>query len=69
MEKPVVPYIVYVDFIHNDEYLFCDDPSCPCHDDQDLQADLGDALAEGRVRDNDAGRVWSGELPIRPRVA
>ena len=61
--------IVYVDFIHSADYPFCDDPSCPCHDDAELQAELGEALLEGRVKDGDAGRVWAGELPIRPRVA
>lgn len=68
-EKPAQPLIVLVDFIHNDEFLFCDDTSCPCHDDEELQAELGEALLEGRVKDCDAGRVFAGELPITPRVA
>ena len=68
-EKPAQPLIVLVDFLHSEEYPFCSNIDCPCHDDAELQAELGEALAEGRVQDGDAGRVWAGELPIRPRVA
>jgi hypothetical protein len=67
---PEKPYIVIVDVLfHTSDYPFCNSIDCPCHEDEELMAELGDALMDGRVSERDAGAVRYGEKPIRPRVA
>jgi hypothetical protein len=60
--------VVLVEMVHSDLFPYCSDCTCPCHS-EDGQADLGDALIEGRIADRDAGAAFYGEKPIRPRVA
>jgi hypothetical protein len=50
--------------IHTSDHPFCGDLTCPCHHDEELLADVGDALASGRLRDEDACRVIYGEMDL-----
>lgn len=48
--------------------LFCTYLACPCHRDDSRWAEVGDALADGRIRDDQAADVIDGLLPL-PKAA
>jgi hypothetical protein len=54
-------YVSPVDpIIHTPENPFCDDMTCPCHDDTDAINDLNDAYQGGLVSREDADRIYRG---------
>lgn len=46
--------------IHTAEHPFCDDMTCPCHEDGDLIEALGEAVQEGFASVGDADRIYRG---------
>ena len=45
--------------LHSAENPFCYDPTCPCHEDESLVADVNAAYQEGIITADDATRiVW-----------
>jgi hypothetical protein len=47
--------------LHTQENPFCFDPSCPCHEDQELIASVSDAVTSGLVTPVEATRFVKGE--------
>jgi len=48
-------------FIHSDDHPFCDDMSCPCHEDEDNVQQLGEQFSDGLVSRDDADRIYRGK--------
>ena len=54
-------YVTPVDpTIHTDDNPFCDDMSCPCHENQDDVNDLNDAVQDGLASTQDADNIYHG---------
>ena len=47
--------------IHTAEHPFCNDMSCPCHEDQESIQQLGGYYQEGLVSEADAERIYRGK--------
>jgi hypothetical protein len=47
--------------VHTAENPFCDDMSCPCHEDKDAINDLTDYYQDGLVSREDADRIYRGQ--------
>jgi hypothetical protein len=55
---PVLP----VDYsIHTQDHPFCEDMSCPCHEDQSAVNDLAGHYHNGLVSREDADRIYRGQ--------
>ena len=55
-------YVYPVDpIIHTLENPFCDDMSCPCHNDTDAINDLNGYYQDGLVSPEDANRIFRGK--------
>lgn len=46
--------------LHNPDHLFCDDPSCPCHEDQENMETLLEWYEEGVVGPADGDHIYRG---------
>lgn len=47
--------------VHTSENPFCDDLSCPCHEDADAVNDLTSYYQDGLVSREDADRIYRGK--------
>lgn len=47
--------------LHNADHLFCDDPTCPCHEDQDNMATLQGWYDEGLIGESDGKKIYRGQ--------
>jgi len=47
---------------HTASRPFCDDMACPCHEDRELLADVGEYHFAGELSDLDADRMYRGKL-------
>jgi len=47
--------------LHTQEYPFCWDETCPCHDDTDAIAGITNAINEGIITADDATHIIKGE--------
>jgi len=47
---------------HTASRPFCNDMSCPCHEDSELLADVGEYHFAGELSDLDADRMYRGKL-------
>lgn len=56
----VIEYEDAADFVHGDGGSFCSDPSCPCHGDIDLLAELAEDLSNGLLTPEEATRIANG---------
>jgi hypothetical protein len=55
-------YVEPVDVpIHTAEHHFCDDMTCPCHEDSDNIGALGEAVQEGHATTEEADRIYRGK--------
>jgi len=50
------------ELVHTASRPFCGDMSCPCHEDHDLLADVGEYHFAGELSDVDADRLYRGKL-------
>jgi hypothetical protein len=46
--------------LHTPDHPFCDDLTCPCHEDQDAINDLNNCYQDGLVSRDDADRIYRG---------
>jgi hypothetical protein len=61
-EYYVIPILEGTDYrIHTDDHPFCDDMSCPCHEDPENVETLGQAYADGLASTGDADRIYRGK--------
>jgi len=56
----VIEYEDDTDFVHSDDGSFCLDPTCPCHEDIDLLAELAIDVANGLLTPEEATHIASG---------
>ncbi len=49
------------DILHTQSHPFCSDPSCPCHDDQELLSDVAHAVEQGLLTPAEATRFVEGK--------
>lgn len=48
--------------LHTDTHPFCrDDPTCPCHRYPELLAEVAEAVAQGRLTQEEAAQVIAGQ--------
>jgi hypothetical protein len=47
--------------VHTDHDQFCSDPTCPCHEDPELLADVAWAVEQGLLTPDEATRVAQGK--------
>ncbi len=47
--------------VHTADNPFCDDMSCPCHEDQSATYDLNGYYSDGLVSRDDADRIYRGK--------
>ncbi len=47
--------------VHTPDHPFCDDLTCPCHEDQDAIAELNSFYQDGLVSRDDAERIYRGQ--------
>jgi len=57
---PVVPVDTA---IHTPEHPFCEDASCPCHDDPDAIAMVNEAYQDGLITADHASDIVKGIMP------
>jgi hypothetical protein len=57
----VVPF-VWGDREHSETRPFCDDLSCPCHEDRDAIEKVNEQVQEGLLSKEDADRLYRGKL-------
>lgn len=55
-----VPYEDEVIVEHTDTDLFCDDGTCPCHEDNENIAIVGEFVDDGLMTPNEADRYYRG---------
>ena len=60
-EYYVVPMIPVDETIHSADHPFCDDMTCPCHEDSDAVGELNGYHQDGLVSTNDADRIYRGK--------
>ena len=48
--------------IHTNEYPFCDDPSCPCHEDTEAIARVTQQLQDGLLTETEATSLVAGKM-------
>ncbi len=48
--------------IHTEEHLFCYDPTCGCHEDPDLIAEVAQDVTDGLLTPQEATDLVSGKL-------
>ncbi len=47
--------------IQSAEHPFCSDPTCPCHEDQELLSDVAHAVEQGLLTPTEATRFVKGK--------
>jgi hypothetical protein len=47
--------------IHTPDHLFCDDPTCPCHDDAENMETLQEWYEEGLIGPVDGDLIYRGQ--------
>ena len=60
-EYYVVPVVPSSDVQHTEDSLFCDDGSCPCHEDQELIGVVAQQVTDGLMTPAEADRYYRGE--------
>ena len=59
-----IPIVILMEdpILHTDTHPFCgDDPTCPCHRDVALLAEVAEAVAQGRLTQQEAAQVIAGQ--------
>jgi hypothetical protein len=56
---PVIP--VEDDIVHTTTHPYCSDPTCDCHEDEALIAQVNQAVADGFLTAEEATRLVKGE--------
>lgn len=60
-EYYVYPVLEGTDYrVHTSDSPFCDDPTCPCHEDADAIHTLNDAYQNGLASTEDADNIYRG---------
>jgi len=49
------------DILHTQSHPFCSDPSCPCHEDPELLANVAQAVEQGLLTPAEATRLVEGK--------
>ncbi len=49
------------DILHTQSHPFCSDPTCPCHEDQELLSDVAHAVEQGLLTPAEATRFVGGK--------
>ncbi len=49
------------EFVHAEGGSFCSDPTCPCHEDADLIAELAQDLENGLLTPEEATIIFTGK--------
>jgi hypothetical protein len=62
-EYYVFPYDEENEVTHNSSG-FCDDMTCPCHEDNESISDLNQAVQDGEASPDDANRIYRGQTVI-----
>jgi hypothetical protein len=61
MAQPIpIPYEEGDEIIHTDDHLFCDDPTCPCHEENDSIEQVQTWISDGLITAEDADRLYRG---------
>lgn len=50
------------EYSEHTEHMFCSDPSCPCHEDKYLIAEVEEAYYEGELTAAEATRTVEGKM-------
>lgn len=58
-DRPI-PIPVEDDLVHTDHDPFCSDPTCPCHEDESLIAEVSQQVEEGLFSPAEATRFVQG---------
>jgi hypothetical protein len=45
---------------HTEDHLFCDDPTCPCHEDEENQQTLQEWYDDGLIGSVDGDNIYHG---------
>ena len=60
-EPIAIPYEADDKYVHTpDNHFFCDDPTCGCHEDDALIADLASAVEAGSLSADEATGIVTG---------
>ena len=59
IEHPI-PIPMEDDLVHTDHDPFCSDPTCPCHEDPDLLAEVAQQVDVGLLNPAEATRLMQG---------
>lgn len=54
-------YYAVGELIHTDEHPFCDDMSCPCHEDSENIGVVGEQVSDGLMTPAEADRYYRGQ--------
>jgi hypothetical protein len=55
---PTLPGSNYTE--HDEDHLFCDDPSCPCHEDEENMGQLQNWYNNGEIGSVDGDLIYRG---------
>ncbi len=58
--EPIV-ILMEDDILHTQSHPFCSDPTCPCHEDQELLSDVAHAVEQGLLTPGEATRFVEGK--------
>ena len=64
-EYYVVPAIPVDEEVHTPDRPFCDDLTCPCHEDQEAIQATGQQVLDGLLTPNDADGLYRGKTLLR----
>ena len=60
-EYSVYPVLEGTDYReHTEDHLFCDDPTCPCHEDSENQEQLTGWYNDGLIGSGDGDNIYHG---------
>ncbi len=48
--------------LHTKSHPFCNDPTCPCHEDSELLSEVAQAVEQGFLTPDEAMRVVTGKI-------
>jgi hypothetical protein len=60
-----VPIEMEDELVHTDEHLFCDDPTCFCHEDETLIAQIAAQVEDGLLTPEEATDLVNGRTRSR----